>query len=140
MRRSGVFCAAVLLLACVSGAQVKPVAAPPPTEPPDAPSGRQTYMSYCASCHGEHLKGNGPAATTLKTPPADLTQLAKRHDGKFPYEYVGGVIRFGKPFSAHGSSDMPVWGPIFSMVDFHEMAIRQRIRNLCEFLASQQEK
>lgn len=106
----------------------------------DAESGRQTYMQYCASCHGEDLKGNGPAASALKTPPADLSTLAKRHGGKFPYEYTAGVIRFGKPVSAHGSSDMPVWGPIFAMVDFHEMAIRQRIRNLCEFLASAQEK
>jgi len=49
-------------------------------------------------------------------------------------------VRFGKLLSAHGSSDMPVWGPIFNMVDFHEMAIRKRIKNLCDYLASQQEK
>lgn len=79
-------------------------------------------------------------ATALKTPPADLTQLSKQNGGKFPYEYVGGVVRFGKPISAHGSSDMPIWGPIFNMVDFDEMTIRKRIRNLCEYLASLQEK
>jgi len=130
----------LLLLACVATAQTRPASATSATEPPDAASGKQTYMTYCASCHGENLKGTGPAATALKTPPPDLTTLAKRHDGKFPYEYVAGVIRFGKPISAHGSSDMPIWGPIFSMVDFQEVAIRQRIRNLCEFLASQQAK
>jgi len=130
----------LLSLPCLTVAQVRPVAGSYPTEPPDAASGKQTYMTYCASCHGENLKGAGPAATALKTPPADLTTLAKRHDGKFPYEYVAGVVRFGKPISAHGSSDMPIWGPIFSLVDFHEVAIRQRIKNLCEFLASQQEK
>jgi len=130
----------LLLLACVSTAQDKPTAQTSNTEPPDAASGKQTYITYCASCHGDNLKGTGPAATALKTPPPDLSTLAKRHDGKFPYEYVAGVVRFGKPISAHGSSDMPVWGPIFSMVDFHEVAIRQRIKNLCEFLASQQQK
>jgi mono/diheme cytochrome c family protein len=139
MYRTFLSLAVLLLLASVAAAQVKP-AEQSATEPPDAASGKQTYMTYCASCHGENLKGAGPAATALKTPPPDLTKLAKRHDGKFPYEYVAGVVRFGKPISAHGSSDMPVWGPIFSMVDFHEVAIRQRIKNLCEFLASQQEK
>jgi mono/diheme cytochrome c family protein len=131
---------ALLLVACVAGAQQKPVAKLASTEPVEGAPGRQTYMQYCASCHGENAKGGGPAAAALKTPPPDLTTLAKTHGGKFPYEYVSGVVRFGKPISSHGSSDMPVWGPIFSMVDFHEMAIRQRIKNLCDFLASLQEK
>jgi mono/diheme cytochrome c family protein len=130
---------ACLLLASAGTAQVKNSSESAATAA-DPASGKQTYMQYCASCHGDNLKGAGPAASTLKTPPPDLTTLAKRHDGKFPYEYVAGVVRFGKPISAHGSPDMPVWGPIFSMVDFHEVAIRQRIRNLCEFLASAQEK
>jgi len=142
MTRIGLSSGLLLLAACLAMAQTpaKTPATHAATEPPDAASGRQTYMSYCASCHGEHLKGMGPAASAMKTPPPDLTTLAKRHDGKFPYEYVGGVVRFGKPLSAHGSPDMPVWGPIFSMVDFNEVNIRQRIKNLCEFLASQQEK
>lgn len=140
LRRAG-FVSMLVLFACAgSGAQNKPVAPKTGTDPLDAPSGRQTYMQYCASCHGENARGTGPVASSLKTPPPDLTKLAKRNDGRFPYDYVAGVVRFGKPLSAHGSSDMPVWGPIFSMVDFHEVAIRQRIKNLCEFLASQQEK
>jgi len=141
MRRTTLLCSSLLFfLPCFAAAQSKPVAGSDPTEPIDAASGRQTYVNYCASCHGDNLKGAGPAAAALKTPPADLTTLARRHDGKFPYEYVAGVVRFGKPISAHGSPDMPIWGPIFSLVDFHEVAIRQRIKNLCEFLASQQEK
>jgi|SRR5690348_7527896 mono/diheme cytochrome c family protein len=131
---------AAFLLACASRAQVQTASENAAATTVDAASGRQTYTENCASCHGDNLKGAGPAASALKTPPADLTTLAKRHGGKFPYEYVAGVVRFGKPISAHGSPDMPVWGPIFSMVDFHEVAIRQRIRNLCEFLASAQEK
>lgn len=131
---------ASLLLICAASAQVKAASENAAATTADAASGRQTYMQYCASCHGDNLKGSGPAAGALKTAPPDLTTLAKRHDGKFPDEYVAGVVRFGRPISAHGSPDMPVWGPIFSMVDFHEVAIRQRIRNLCEFLASAQEK
>jgi mono/diheme cytochrome c family protein len=135
-----IVCSALLLVACIAAAQEKPVAKQASTEPIEGVSGRQTYQQYCASCHGENAKGGGPAAAALKTPPPDLTTLAKTHGGKFPYEYVSGVVRFGKPISAHGSSDMPVWGPIFSMVDFHEMAIRQRLKNLCDYLASLQEK
>ena len=135
-----IVCSALLLAACIAAAQDKPIAKQTSTEPMEGVLGRQTYQQYCASCHGENAKGGGPAATALKTPPPNLTTLAKTHGGKFPYEYVSGVVRFGKPISAHGSSDMPVWGPIFSLVDFHEMAIRQRIKNLCDYLASLQEK
>ena len=138
--RYKVLFSAVFLLACVTAAQDKPAAKQASTEPLDAASGSQTYRQYCASCHGGNAKGRGPAAEALKTPPTDLTVLAKGNGGKFPYEYVSGVVRFGKPISAHGSSDMPVWGPIFSMVDYHEMAIRKRIKNLCDYLASIQEK
>jgi mono/diheme cytochrome c family protein len=133
-------CGALLFAACVSVGQEKAVAKKATTEPIEGASGRQTYQQYCASCHGDNAMGGVPAAAAFKTPPADLTTLAKGNGGKFPYEYVGGVVRFGKPISAHGSSDMPVWGPIFSMVDYNEIAIRKRIRNLCEYLASLQEK
>lgn len=112
-----------------------------PKETPSAAHGKQTYREYCAACHGSDGRGMGPAASALKTPPADLSTLAKRHGGKFPYDYVADIVRFGKPIVAHGSNDMPVWGPIFAVRDnFNEAAVRQRIKNLCEFLATLQEK
>jgi mono/diheme cytochrome c family protein len=98
-------------------------------------------MHYCASCHGVDARGDGPAAVILKTTPPDLTTLAKRHGGKFPYEYVSDVLRFGTRFAAHGSSDMPIWGPIFGSIDnYDEVAVRKRIKDLSEFLASLQQK
>ena len=106
-----------------------------------APPGRQTYTHYCAACHGADARGNGPAAVLLKTAPPDLTTLAKRHGGKFPYEYVSDVLRFGTRIVAHGSSDMPTWGPIFgSMESYDEVAVRKRIKELSDYLASLQEK
>jgi hypothetical protein len=72
--------------------------------------------------------------------PPDLTLLAKRNMGKFPYEYVASVLRFGPGPSAHGSSDMPTWGPVFQILDKdNEQAVQQRIRNLSNYLASLQE-
>ena len=122
-------------------AQNKPAAdrvAPPRTI---AASGKHTYMQYCASCHGVDARGDGPAAIVLKTPPPDLTTLAKRHDGKFPYEYVSDVLRFGTRIVAHGSSDMPIWGPIFGSMDNYDVvAVRKRIKDLYDYLASLQQK
>ena len=71
----------------------------------------------------------------------DLTTLSKRHGGKFPSAYVGNVLRFGPGFSAHGSSEMPVWGPIFQYLEnYNEAAVRERIRNLCDYIESLQHK
>jgi mono/diheme cytochrome c family protein len=110
----------------------------PPTY---VPSGKQMYRQYCAACHGSDGRGRGPAAPALSKQPPDLTTLAKRHAGKFPEDYVTSVLRFGPGFSAHGSSEMPVWGPIFQYIEnYNEAAVRQRIRNLCDYLESMQER
>ena len=132
--------ASVLLLAvCVAGAGP----ALDGTQLPSTymPSGELTYKQYCAACHGASAKGHGPVASLLVTPPPDLTTLARRHLGKFPYDYVSSVIEFGPPGpSAHGSSDMPTWGPIFRYNDKqNERVVRQRIKNLCDYLASLQQ-
>jgi mono/diheme cytochrome c family protein len=104
------------------------------------PTGEQMYKQYCAACHGKDGKGHGPLAVVLKTPPADLTTLAKRHDGKFPYDYVTNVLEFGPGFPAHGSSDMPTWGPLFRYYDKrNERIVKQRIRVLSDYLASLQQ-
>jgi len=51
--------------------------------------------------------------------------------GKFPYEYVSSVLLFGPGLTAHGSANMPTWGPIFLYLDKHnEDAAQQRIKNL----------
>jgi len=106
------------------------------------PSGKAMYKQYCAVCHGVEAKGDGPYAPMLKVPPPDLTTLAKRHDGKFPYDYVSTILRFGPgPTILHGTADMPAWGPIFQYLDKNnERAVEQRIKNLCDYLASLQEK
>jgi len=110
--------------------------------PPNyVPSGKVMFKQYCASCHGADAKGHGPATPTLNTSVPDLTTLAKRHDGKFPYEYVESVLRFGPGYAAHGSPDMPVWGPIFQYLEnYNEPAVRQRIKNLCDYIESLQQK
>lgn len=118
------------------------LAAPDDQLPPTfVPSGKQIYKDYCAACHGFDGKGGGPAASSLNKRPPNLTTLSKRHGGKFPDEYVKGVLLFGPGYSAHGASEMPVWGPIFRYLEnYSEAAARQRIKNLSDFIESIQEK
>jgi len=132
-----VLAGALVLIPFADKAQDKPKA----TVPPDVTSGKQTYMNHCAACHGADGRGHGPAASALKTPPPDLRTLATRHDGKFPESYVARVVRMGDPSLGHGSSEMPIWGPVFSMEENgDEVALRRRIQNLCDYLASIQDK
>jgi len=101
------------------------------------PTGEVIFKQYCATCHGSDAMGSGPLGALLKTPPPDLTTLAKRHGGKFPYDYVTSVLKFGPGASAHGSSDMPAWGPLFRFLNKQdERAVEKRIKNVCDFLAS----
>src|SRR5579864_6370056 len=76
--------------------------------PTAADSGDEMYKEYCADCHGQTGKGDGPAATALKTPPPDLTLLAKKNGGKFPAHHVRSVIDMGVTEAAHGTKDMPI--------------------------------
>jgi mono/diheme cytochrome c family protein len=132
-------CTAVLFIIFVVGVNARP--SEDQTLPPGyVPSGQLMYQQYCAACHGADARGSGPLRSLLKTPPPDLTQLARRHLGRFPYDYVSSILRFGPGLSAHGTSDMPTWGPIFGQFDKHnERAVQQRIKNLCDYLASLQE-
>jgi mono/diheme cytochrome c family protein len=75
--------------------------------------GEQWFRAYCAPCHGADGRGHGPAASALRTAPADLTTIAARNGGVFPRARVAEFVANGRPVPAHGSTDMPVWGPNF---------------------------
>lgn len=112
-----------------------------PIEQTSPASGRDMFKSYCAACHGRLARGGGPAAAELKTAPPNLTTLAKRHDGKFPEDYVMNVLRNGAKAPAHGSSEMPVWGPLFASISGGDQAVvNMRISNLVRYLKSVQVK
>ena len=101
-----------------------------------ASDGRQMYMSYCASCHGADGRGNGPLATSLKTPPSDLTRLSNNNKGEYPSNYVTSVLQSGISAPGHGTTAMPVWGSIFARLDGGQSSLTKalRISNLNQYL------
>ena len=115
---------------------------PAPSQAGNAPvelTGREMFKAYCASCHGEDARGHGPAAAALKVAPPDLTLLAKQHSGKFPADYVNTVIAHGVNTPAHGSAEMPIWGPVFVGLNDQRMVILH-VNRLSEYLETLQAK
>jgi mono/diheme cytochrome c family protein len=74
---------AAILMATVAGAAGLAAC----TQTPEV-TGRADFDALCASCHGTNATGNGPAATGLPLPPADLTRIAARNGGVFDYDAV----------------------------------------------------
>lgn len=132
--------AAALLVATTGWAQEKTVKKVPIVQS-NSTSGKQMFGDYCAPCHGLSGKGDGPAASALKTPPADLTLLAQKNGGKFPMDHVMYVLRKGSSSASHGSSDMPVWGSLFkSLNPSASEIVDQRILNLSRYIETLQAK
>jgi mono/diheme cytochrome c family protein len=100
--------------------------------------GRDLFDFYCASCHGRDGKGNGPVASALKVPPPDVTLLAQRNSGTFPGERVQAFVTNDGDgvTSAHGTSDMPVWGPVFRALDSSDARVRVRIASIVAYIES----
>jgi hypothetical protein len=124
--------------ASVSARQKTGPASPPPVI--ESMYGPDLYRHYCATCHGRNGTGDGPAGRALKVPPSDLTVLARREKGVFPASAVEAVIRGGRTVAAHGSGDMPVWGPIFYALDPSDAHVKVRIAALLSHIATIQEK
>jgi len=143
----------MIVLVCALGAtaQTAPAAAAPQATKPeikhvpaaytDPSSGKEMYTQYCASCHGMDGKGDGPAAPALKMSATNLTTLAAKNGGTFPAAHIAAIIQGDSMTPAHGSKDMPVWGPIFRSMGGHSQAqVQLRIRNLTNYLESIQVK
>jgi len=109
-----------------------------PIKPIPDISGSATFNAYCTVCHGPSGKGDGPAAKALVTPPADLTRIASRNNGKFSGTAVKMHITGDTVMAAHGSRDMPIWGPVFRSVE--GSASELRMKNLVDYIESIQEK
>ena len=137
-RRAALLSTLLLATAPFSAAQQAQAKPPDLANPKD---GATIFKQDCAVCHGAAAHGDGPAAKDLKAQPPDLTKLAKRHGGTFPNGYVLDVLRNGVQAPAHGTIEMPVWGPMFDTMS-HENATESKLRiiNVVNYLKSIQGK
>jgi len=133
-------------LSAAAAALTAPLLIVPATAQP-AVNGADQFRASCATCHGADGRGDGPMAKLLTVKPADLTQLAKRNDGRFPAERVTDVIDGRTEVRGHGTLTMPVWGVIYEMQvarDYgpygSESVVKARIAALVRYLESIQQK
>lgn len=110
-----------------------------PVRPTD---GSGIFKKYCAACHGVGARGDGPAATSLKKKVPDLIRLSSANNGAFPTLHVKTTILLGSDdlIPAHGSKQMPIWGPIFHEIEFDRDLGQVRLENVTRYLESIQQK
>jgi len=133
--------AGVFLVIAVAAAQKRAPEEQREKQLSDSFRGPELFKAYCATCHGKDGKGGGPVAASLRIPPADLTRIAARNGGIFPFLQVQKVISGEQQQPAtHGTREMPVWGPIFSEVSWDQDLGRVRVYSLAKYLEAIQVK
>ena len=100
--------------------------------------GKKLFTQYCASCHGQDGKGQGPVAMALKGTPPDLTLLQAPGE-KFPFYEVQTKIDGEKAVAAHGTSRMPVWGTVLRRTQ-GDLEKEAQIYSLVKYLESIQQQ
>jgi mono/diheme cytochrome c family protein len=135
----------MILTACVFAgsvsfalAQGKPKIEQAPMANIKASDGAGMFLSYCSPCHGKLGRGDGPAAVALKTPPADLTRISARNKGSFPEVRVKRFIEGVDEVAAHGTREMPMWGPAFREMNRDTAALR--VQALADYLKGLQQR
>lgn len=102
-RRLGVWSGAVAI-----GAAVVLAAWP---SPGFGQTGKQDFDRYCADCHGVKADGHGTSKLlSPEYPPPDLTRLAQKNGGKFPFDRVVDIIDGRQKIPSHARIEMPFWG------------------------------
>lgn len=87
--------------------------------------GRQVFLQYCATCHGEGGKGDGQNASNLDPPPPDLTVSKNLGDAPYLRRVIDeGSVAVGR------SALSPPWGRTLSAQQIEYVAL------YCRALAS----
>jgi mono/diheme cytochrome c family protein len=111
--------------------------------------GKREYESNCAVCHGKTGKGDGPYVEMLSSRASDLTTLAKRNGGTYPFARGYELIDGTQTVKSHGPRDMPIWGADYQIkaAEYYgdmpynpQVYVRGRILALTEYLARLQAK
>ncbi len=102
--------------------------------------GADLFRVYCASCHGREGRGDGPVAAALNSKVPDLTTIENRRGGIFPEKWLRELIGGDQSVLAHGTREMPIWGPIFHQIENDHDYGEVRMQNLIGYLRSIQQK
>lgn len=103
----------------------------------DTNSGAAIYNDFCATCHGDTGRGDGPAAD-LGPKPSDLTRLGAAHGGVFPRAEVRAALDGTRPMEGHRTS-MPKWHDVLLRLEHgDERTTAARIDALIAHLESLQ--
>jgi len=107
--------------------------------------GRQLYLDACATCHGAEAAGNGPMTQILTLPVPDLTGLADRNGGVFPWLTTVHMIDGRTGLHGHGGA-MPIFGALMrgdtvaaDAPDGTPVMVSARVLALVEYLATIQD-
>ena len=66
-------------------------------------SGEDTFLRFCASCHGEQARGDGPVASAIPITVPDLTLIRRRQGEEFPEQTLRKIIDGRDVVIFHGS-------------------------------------
>ena len=103
-------------------------------------SGQETFMRFCAACHGESAEGNGPVAEGLPIKVPDLTTLKQRWGKRYQDDLLRKIIEGNEPVVVHGTRFMPVWGYDFWITEaagnFSEENVDAILTGLVDYLES----
>ncbi|MEE8307182.1 MAG: cytochrome c [Gammaproteobacteria bacterium] len=106
----------------------------------DEYSGQETFMRYCAACHGQSGTGDGPVAAGLPITVPDLTRLQQRNGDAIKEELIRKIIDGREVVIVHGTRYMPVWGYEFWVEEGADDEAKERVDvivdNLIEYLRS----
>jgi mono/diheme cytochrome c family protein len=111
-----------------------------PESPAVAIYGGEIFRDHCAVCHGKDGRGRGPATIALKDTVPDLTLIARRNGGVFPASQVKAFVDGSQQTAAHGSREMPIWGPIFHTFEWDQDLGEVRLENVTNYIRSLQQK
>ena len=110
-------------------------------------SGMEDYQNYCADCHGLGGKGDGPSRFTIpmNPPPTDLTEMAKKNGGVFPFDEATASIDGRKNIPSHARLQMPFWGTTFQkpgkeFTPESNREVKKRIEAITQYVEHLQQK
>lgn len=104
--------------------------------------GRQDFEESCVACHGADGTGTGELASKLVRPPKDLTAIAARSGGQFPFWRVFDIIAGEKEVDGHQTIQMPQYLERMRGDNFKPgyLPAHVRVLELTHYLESTQKK